>query len=425
MTDQVGYLTLLRRNIPFRRLWYGQIVSQLGDWFDSIALYTLLYSLTGSGQAVGGLLVAQFLPSTIVGPWAGVIVDRLPRRLVLIASDIGRGLLVLLFLFVRRPEDIWIVYVVSVLKFSLTAFFEPARSALTPDITRRDELVAANAISGATWSAMLALGAAVGGLVVGTLGTTTAFFIDSASFFLSALLIAAVHVKESHGRAKRETNGWQELRAGASFIAQRRDVAIYTFTKGLWSLGGGVMVLLTLFGREVFPLGKEGALSIGLFYAARGVGAGIGPLIVQRWSDQSARFLRRAIGPAFLVTALGYLFIAGAPPLWLALLAVMLAHMGGSTQWVFGTTLIQLNVPGPFLGRVFAVELAALTLTSAASSYLFGLLHDLGWSPYQLAILGAILFTLPGLWLMWLLRGPVVEDSKDDLQPADPTLQAK
>lgn len=406
MGVQVGYRALLRNNIPFRRLWYGQIISQLGDWFDSIALYTLLYTLTGSGQAVGGLLVAQFLPSTIIGPWAGVVVDRLPRKAVLIASDIGRGLLVPLFLFVRRPEDIWIVYVVSILKFSLTAFFEPARSALTPDVTRREELGAANAISGATWSAMLALGAAVGGLVVGTFGTRTAFFIDSASFFASALVISGVRVAERQ-KPVRHTNGWQDMAEGARYIAQRSDIALYTFTKGLWSLGGGVMVLLTLLGREVFPMGKEGALSIGLFYAARGIGAGIGPLLVQRWGGESVGFLRRAIGPSFVLTGIGYLVVSGAPPLWLALLAVMLAHMGGSTQWVFGTTLIQLHVPGPYLGRVFAVELAALTLTSAASSYLFGVLNDLGWSPYQLAFLGALLFMIPGCILMWLLRKPV------------------
>src|SRR5262249_13481108 len=158
------------------------------DWFDSIALFTLLLNLTGSGQAVGGLLVAQFLPSALVGPWAGVLVDRLPRRMVLIVADIGRALLVLLFLLVHSRGDIWLVYLVALFKNILTAFFEPARSALTPDVTTREELVAANAIGGATWSAMLALGAAAGGLVVGTLGTQAAFLIDSGSFLVSALM---------------------------------------------------------------------------------------------------------------------------------------------------------------------------------------------------------------------------------------------
>jgi MFS family permease len=125
----VGYLALLRDNRAFRRLWYGQIVSQLGDWFDSIALFALLLNLTGSGQAVGALLVAQFLPSTVVGLWAGVVVDRLPRKLVMIAANLGSAALVLLFLLVRDPGQVWIIYVVTVLKMSLVSFFDPARTA--------------------------------------------------------------------------------------------------------------------------------------------------------------------------------------------------------------------------------------------------------------------------------------------------------
>src|SRR5215510_15758437 len=104
--QSVGYIALLRRNPAFRRLWYGQVVSQLGDWFDSIALYALLLRLTGSGQAVGALLVAQFLPSTVVGLWSGVIIDRLPRKALMIGADIGRALLVLLYLLVHDANHI-------------------------------------------------------------------------------------------------------------------------------------------------------------------------------------------------------------------------------------------------------------------------------------------------------------------------------
>src|SRR6476620_5341592 len=135
--EPVGYVALIRRNQPFRRLWYGQVVSQLGDWFDSIALYALLLRLTGSGQAVGALLVAQFLPSTVVGLWSGVIIDRLPRKALMIGADIGRALLVLLYLLVRDADHIWLIYVVMVLKVSLSSFFEPARSAAIPSVTSR------------------------------------------------------------------------------------------------------------------------------------------------------------------------------------------------------------------------------------------------------------------------------------------------
>ncbi len=404
-TQSIGYVALLRRNQPFRRLWYGQVVSQLGDWFDSIALYALLLRLTGSGQAVGALMVAQFLPSTIVGLWSGVLIDRLPRKLVMIAADIGRALLVLLFLLVRDASQIWIVYVAMILKVTLTAFFEPARTAVVPNVTKPEELVAANGVSGATWSAMLALGAGLGGLVAGTLGTDAAFIIDSASFLLSAALIWRVPIHEAH-LEHRPRHPLHELREGFAFMFSRRDIAIYALTKTLWSMGGGVLLLLTLFGRQVFPLGVDGALSIGLLYAARGVGAGIGPLLAQRWGGHSVQFLRRAIGPAFFFTAVGYIAFSGAPSLFLAACAVIFAHIGGSVQWVFGTTLLQISVPNRLQGRIFAVELALLMLTTSISSYIVGVAADAGWPPRTLALVVAGVFVPTGIVLTLLLWPP-------------------
>src|SRR5436853_950006 len=213
-TQPIGYIALLRRNKAFRRLWYGQVVSQLGDWCDSIALFALLLKLTGSGQAVGVLMVAQFLPATIVGLWAGVVVDRLPRKLVMILSNLGSAGLVLLFLLVRDANQIWIIYIVTIFKMALVAFFDPARTAITPNVTSREELIPANAISGATWSAMLAIGAALGGVVAGTLGTDAAFVIDSASFVLSALFIWMVPVHETHMHERQPTSRPQESREG-------------------------------------------------------------------------------------------------------------------------------------------------------------------------------------------------------------------
>jgi MFS family permease len=392
----IGYIALLRRNPAFRRLWYGQVVSQLGDWFDSIALYALLLRLTGSGQAVGALLVAQFLPSTFVGLWSGVLIDRLPRKAVMIAADVGRALLVLLFLLVRAADQIWIVYLVMILKVTLTSFFEPARTALIPNVASREELVAANGLGGATWSAMLAIGAALGGLVAGTFGTDVAFLIDAASFLLSAALIASVRITEVHLDGRPRPGRLRELREGFAYLLSRRDIALYVSTKALWSLGGGVLLLLALFGRHIFPLGVDGALSIGLLYAARGVGAGLGPLLAQRWGGESERFLRRAIGPAFFFSALGYVIFSGAPSLAVAAGAVMLAHIGGSIEWVFSTALLQMNVPNRLQGRVFAVELALLTLASSLSNYTLGVATDAGWSPRTLALLIAGVFVVPG-----------------------------
>ncbi len=403
MSAQIGYLALLRNNRPFRRLWYGQLVSQLGDWFNSIALFTLLLRLTGSGQAVSALLVAELLPALLIGPWAGVLVDRFSRKYVMIAADIGRALLVLMFLLVRDAGDIWIVYVATILKVALTTFFEPARSAMVPLVTSREELVAANGISGVTWSAMLALGAALGGLVTGTLGTDTAFLIDAGSYLLSAVFIVAIPFREAKRVTVEESNGAREFIEGFGFMFSRRDVLLYACTKAIWSMGGGILLLLTLFGREIFPLGVDGALSIGLLYAARGVGAGIGPLVVQRLGGSSISFLRRALGPAILMTGIGYVLLSGAPNLALAALAVGFAHLGGSVQWVFSSALLQMSVPNRLQGRIFAIEIALWTLTTAISSSIAGVMADSGWPTRTLALIFAAVFVPAGLGLAGLL----------------------
>ncbi len=424
----VGYIALLRRNTLFRRLWYGQIVSQLGDWLDSIALYTLLLKVTGSGQAVGLLLVAQFLPSALVSPLAGVVVDRLPRKLIMVLSDLVRAVLVLGLLLVRGPEDIWLVYVITALKFGMTGFFEPARSAIIPRLAAREELVAANAISGVTWSAMLALGAAFGGIVVGTLGARPAFVLDSLTFLLSAVLIQSIPVVEPGANWRSTTTTAHKPRhlyrrayahivaefgEGLRYITRHYDIFFYTFSKGLWSLGGGVLLLLTLYGREIFPLGQDGAISIGLLYAARGVGTGLGPVIARRFGGESATFLQRAIGPAFFLSVLGYLWVSQTSFFLVMLLGVLLAHMGGSIQWVFSTALLQMRVPDNLLGRVFAVEFAALTLTTAISAYLTGVASDAGWSPRALTVILALVFIGPGVLLtLALWRKPAERSEK-------------
>ena len=413
------YLTLLRTNRNFRRLWYGQTISQLGDWFDKIALFTLTLSLTGSGQAVGLLLLVEFLPATLISPLAGVLLDRLPRKLVMIASDLGRAALVLLLLFVRQPEDIWLLYTAVAAKVALAAFFEPARSAILPRVCSREELPTANAISSATWSAMLAIGASLGGIVVGTLGVTAAFVLDAASFLLSALVIATIRVPEpllppaTTTAATSRVTLWSELREGFGYLLTQPALLWIALCKAIWSLGGGILLLLTLFGREVFPLGRDGAISIGVLYAMRGIGAGIGPFLALRIGGAQPEFLRRAIPVGFWITGLGYLGLSIAPSLPVAALLVLVAHIGGSTQWVFSTALIQQQVPDRLLGRVFSTEYAAMTLATALSAFMTGVIADQGVTPWSLAIALACIFLISGGWMVVVLRRSWVREDAE------------
>ncbi len=186
------YWRLVRDNANFRNLWFGQIVSLLGDWFNLIASATLIAVLTGSGAAVGGLFVVRMIAPFLVSPFAGVLADRMNRKHLLIATDLVRGVVVLGFFLVREPGDVWLLYALTAVQLGISGFFFPTRNALLPDLVDRADLGAANALSSATWSVMLALGTALGGFVAGGFGVAVAFAVDALTFFVSALIIVRI-----------------------------------------------------------------------------------------------------------------------------------------------------------------------------------------------------------------------------------------
>ncbi len=405
------YLQLLRTNRNFRLLYIGQTVSQLGDWFNAVAVYALLLDLTGSATAVAWMMVVQFLPIALFGPAAGVVVDRVDRRKLMMAADVARGVFILGLLVVRRPEHIWIAYVVMAATVSASAFFEPARTATIPNLTTAEELLPANALSSATWSAMLAMGASIGGLVTAVLGRNVAFAINAASFFASAAFIYATRYDARPPRIERP-HGWLALTGlhdivdGIRYLRRHAHVAALMLVKAGWGIAGGVLLLLTIFGQRVFPIGTGAAAGIGVLYGARGIGAGLGPIALRWMLGQEPPTLRRAIGPAFFMVGVFYVALAGAPSLAIAAGCVLLAHFGGSILWVFSTVLLQVEVPDRFRGRVFAAELALVTLVTSASTYATSYALDhAGWSPRALALVLGTMFAVPGtLWLIIVSR---------------------
>jgi MFS family permease len=411
----VGYIELLRSNRAFRQLWLGQVVSQLGDWFNTIALYTMILDLTGSGRNVGLLLVARFLPSFVFGPLSGVLADRFSRRTIMIVSDLLRAVVVLGFLLVRRADQLWIIYVLTVLQLGFSTFFEPAKTAVIPSIVSDRELVAANAISSVTWSAMLTLGAAIGGVITGLLGTEVAFVLDSLTYLLSAALIASVCFPKRPEREKRKLTvgralGITETIEGARYVKHRPRVLALLLVKPAWGLGGGILTLLPVFGEKIFPVGTSAATGIGVLFAARGIGTAVGPIVARRVAGEGQKRMLTTIGISFLIGGLGYIAFGRTPSFIVALIVLGLAHTGGSILWVFSTVLLQRDVEDGFRGRVFAAELALLTLTMAASNYMTGeLLDRFGLSPRSVTVGIGILFLIPGLiWLAtqrWWDRG--------------------
>ncbi len=401
-----SYYRFLRTNHRFRRFWLATIVSQVGDWFNYIAIFVLINDLTGSGEAVSWFLIAKFLPTTLLGPIAGVVADRYSRKGIMVCCDLLRAVIVLGYLLVGVTGQIWLVYLLAFLQESVWTFNHPARQASVPDFCTREELNLANGLFGASWSVNLAIGAAIGGFVTALFGWEIAILIDSFTFIGSAVFISTV-VLAGRPRKKQAVSlarvtGIPDMVEGISYVRSQPKVAALLFVKSGWALSGGILVMLTVFGEQVFSEGGRGGMS-GALYSMRGLGAAIGPFLAWRWFGNEAKGMRRAIAAAFFISTFSYLLFSQTPNIVLAGIMVFFGHIGGSIQWVFSSALLHLRVDEQFRGRVFATEMGLLTLTLSLSTWVTGQALDAGYDPRNIVVALALFFLVPGsLWLLYL-----------------------
>lgn len=399
------YVALLRQRPQFRYLWFAQVISLFGDWFNTIATVVLVNRYTDSGLAVGTLFVARALPPFLLGPVAGVIADRFDRKKVLIAADLLRAVIVLGFLLVNSSSLVWLIYLLTVLQFSISAFFEPARNAILPVLVDSDELLVANTLSSATWSAMLAFGAAIGGLATGLLGTSVAITIDSLTFLLSAYFVIRI---VADTRPKRESTeiggGWLDMIEGFRYVLDRPRIGVVTLVKGL-SQVGTADIMIALYAASVFVYGDDGAITLGALYASFGLGAILGPIVGNMLGDGSDQFLQRFILVGFLIMPVGWLLYGAAPFLPVAMLGLFLRAMGGSINWVYSSVLIQTKVPDKFLGRVFALDFSIFTMLMALAVWLTGFIVDtFDVHPRTMAFYFVGAHLVPALLWGWIIR---------------------
>jgi MFS family permease len=411
-----SYARLLRQNRNFRRLWMAQIVSEIGDWFYSLAIYTLLLQLTGRASSVALALVLQVLPQTFVGPASGVINDRIRRKYVMIAADLVRMVIVLSMLLVRSASTVWLVYPLLLLETIMAAFFEPARSSVIPNITSREDLVLANTLSSTTWSMNLVLGAALGGVVAALLGRDAVFVLNAASFLASALFIGGMSFEEPHAtkagplRAG-ELLDFSPVVDGIRYVKRDRKLLATIFVKSGMFVIGPSWVVFTVLGERDFPVQVAGIapqraamLGMSMLMASRGIGAMIGPLMTAPWAGHQQSRLRLGILFGFLAEVLGYVSVGSVHALWSACGWVVLAHCGGSVVWVFSTTLLQMNTDDRFRGRVFAADLGLSMLTIAVGGFLAGQFMDWGVSARHVASSAGLLMLIPTALWAWAMR---------------------
>ena len=406
-----SYARLLRSNRNFRRLWMAQIVSEIGDWFYTLSIYTLLLQLTGHASSVALALVLQVLPQTLVGPMAGVVNDRLRRKLVMIVADLVRCVIVLAMLLVRSPSVVWLVYPLLLAETVMAAFFEPARNAVIPNIASRDEVLIANTLSSATWSVNLLIGASVGGVVAAFFGRDVVFILNALSFLASAGFIAGMHFAEPHAESAaalrlRDLFDYSPVMEGIHYIRAHRAILPTVFAKAGELMIGPSWVIFTVMGeREFAPHWRHidparGAmLGMSILLGGRGVGALFGPVIAARWAGRSDARLRSGILCGYLLIGSGYTLLGYSANVWMASLCAMLAHAGGSCVWVFSTTLLQLNTEDRFRGRVFSADLGFAMLSIAIGAWLCGRVMDWGVSARTVATFTGVIMLLPAaLW---------------------------
>ena len=414
--SSIGYFPLLKQNPSFRNLWYGQVVSELGNWVNSIALYALILQLTGSGMAMAAAMMAKLLPMVIISPFAGVVIDRMDRRTVLIASDILRCFTVLCFLIVESREDLWLVYALTLFEVALTGFFEPARSAILPSIVKKNHLVTANAISGATWSIMLTLGAALGGFVVSLFGVKVAFILDALTYLLSAWFIIKIsypNTKSEEPIKKNNSSGIKGLLEGGRYLISHPIVLALALLKSGMAIKGGIMTLIPLFANRLWSDPAAVSAAVGIMFSSRGIGSAIGPILIRKWLGESPKILQGSILAAFFLGSLALLAFSVSKNLLLTSLCIGLSGMFGSIVWVFSTALIHLEADRQFLGRIFGIEMALLTLIMGISNGVVGVAIDELQMTIQSVILWMSgLYMIPGiLWIIFLASGTKLKKS--------------
>lgn len=412
-----AYGRLLRGNPNVRRLWIAQVISEMGDWFYAVAIYSLLLELTGSARSVALATVAMVFPQVLIAPMAGVVNDRMRRRQVMIAADIARFFIVGGMLFAQSAERIWLVYVLMFLETVMWGFFEPGRSSLMPNLCREEkEILVANALGSTTWAVNFFLGSALGGLVAASFGRDAVFAINAVTFLVSAWLLTRIvheekHVDESRPLRWRELFDFSPLVEGWRYVRGHERLQPILLIKGGVGLIGANWVLLPVLGEGQFRLegwgltpSQAGMLGMSTLMGARGVGSFIGPLLGAPMATMELARLRWAIVLGFGVACVGYLGLGLAPGLALAALAVVVGHAGTSMNYVFSSTLVQTLSEDRFRGRVTSAEFALMMTSISLSSYFAGEAIDRGVAAQAVAGYVGMLTMVPiGLWL-WTTR---------------------
>jgi MFS family permease len=400
-------------------LWWGQVISELGNWFNFLAGLGLVRMISHGDAAVTTIiLLARMIPFTVFAPLAGAFVDRWSRRMVMIASDFARVAVALGFLLVRKPEDLWIAYLCTALLSFFGCFFEAAKSAAMPNITGERDLLAGNALMFSSRFLLMSLGAALGGWTAANIGYRAAFIVNAVSFFGSALSVWLIPEQETKELAaekdeiEKRRSYWSDIREGWSYIVSHAPVAAILTINVLWASGGGAMNLIAdRLGGIVFAgqRGISGDSAVAALYFAGGLGLFVGMMIARRLGHHF-EFLGKThafIGWGLLLQGFLFALIGVMPNLWSACLFLFLGRIVLGAEFGVQDTLLMRLVPDKLRGRVITTDRASELLTWSLSTAVAGWSLR-GITPRTLTIISGLLSSVSGaVWLVLFASGRV------------------
>jgi MFS family permease len=401
------FAPLKQRN--FALLWFGQLISMIGDWVLLIALPFHIYNLTGSALATGAMFMASALPRLLLGSVAGVFADRWDRKRMMIVADALRALVLLPLLFVQSADLIWVVYVVAFVMTVISQFFFPAKNAIIPQLVGERDLLAANSLTAVSDSVTRLIGPSLGGALLAWSGLTSVVIVDAASFIVSGIMIALIAMPP---RARTMTvpesmtsttpfakwmTFWREWLAGVRFVKSVPMLSALFVVTGVMTFADSIFTALMVpFAQNIMHITS---LELGWLMTAQGVGGLLGGLLMGRITKRISPQHMIIIGS--VASGVIMLGIINFPSLWLALLLIACAGLPMVGMMVSINTLAQLGATDEFRGRVMGAFMTTTALTNIVGLALAGALGDILSTALVLNI-AAVLWMVVGV-TAWLL----------------------
>jgi len=388
----------------FRSLWIGQTISQMGDGLTNLAILIVVNQLTGSTKALATVAIALALPQLLIGLFAGVVVDRFDRRRIMIVSDILRGFVVIGFIFVREPSQVWIFYVLAFIQAAIGTFFDPAKSALIPNIVESSQLLAANGLSQTTRVITNVIGTALAGVLIGLAhGAWLPFSLDALTFFISAIFITRIVLsgQEKVEALQASDDSLAQLKEGLRFTVQHRLIGVAMFTLAITMLGlGAVNVLFVPFMVNILQTPINW---IGFLEAAQVIGMIVGSSLVALLASRLKLSQLISIG-VFLLGGL-IMLVGTLQNAWSVGLALFVVGLTVMPVQVAVSTIMQRHVPNEMRGRVGAALNTVLSLASVISMALSGVLGD-ALGIRQVFFLSGVIAMGAGLFAILMMKEP-------------------